>query len=187
MVFEMKSDNFTPILMKLYLTLCCAHTCGLPHFELLNDRRMGWSPIHPSAQGSSSDWVLQWVCRSCGSSTSMQDIPALSAVSCSQCSASAAIVSDRPTGRIARFYFSFQVTVPHDGDSPPPQTPVPPTPALPPNNDPPSEWFSYGPLSDEVSITVRLVASQSWLFCPLISLGLALAESRMGVPPLFHY
>ena len=25
--------------------------------------------------------------------------------------------------------------------------------------------------------------TQSWLFCPLISLGLALAESRLGVPP----
>ena len=27
--------------------------------------------------------------------------------------------------------------------------------------------------------------TQSWLFCPLISHGLALAESRMGVPPCF--
>ena len=50
--------------------LCCAHNCGPPDFEPMDDRRMEWSPIHPSAQGSSSAWVLQWVCRSCGSSTS---------------------------------------------------------------------------------------------------------------------
>ena len=82
--------------------LCCAHICGPPDFEPLNDRRMEWSPIHPSVQGSSSDWVLQWVCRSCGSSTSHQDIPALPAASCPQCSSSAAIVFDRPTGHIVR-------------------------------------------------------------------------------------
>ena len=86
--------------------LCCAHTCGPPDFEPLNDRQMEWSPLHPSAQGSSSDWVLQWVCRSCGSSTSMQDITALPAVSCSQCSTSAAIVFESSTGRIARFLAS---------------------------------------------------------------------------------
>ena len=78
--------------------LCCAHTCGPPDFEPLNDGQMEWSPIHRSAQGSFSDnWVLQWVYRSCGSSASMQDIPALPAVSCSQSSTSAAIVFDRPT------------------------------------------------------------------------------------------
>ena len=48
--------------------LCCPHTCGPPDFEPLDDRRMERPPIHPSAQGSSSAWVLQWVCRSCGSS-----------------------------------------------------------------------------------------------------------------------
>ena len=54
--------------------LCCADICGPPDW-------MEWSPIHPSAQGSSSAWVLQWVCRSC-ESTSMHDIPALPTVSC---------------------------------------------------------------------------------------------------------
>ena len=34
---------------------------GPPDFGPLNDRRMERSPIHPSAQGSSSDWVLQVV------------------------------------------------------------------------------------------------------------------------------
>ena len=131
--------------------LCCAHTCGPPDFELLNDRRMEWSPIHPSAQGSSSDWFLQWVCRFCGSSTSMQDIPALPAVSCSHCSTSAAIVFDRPTGRVARFC-SCQYVVTHDGESLPPQTPVPPVPDLPPDNHPPLDWFSHGPLSRFASL-----------------------------------
>ena len=135
---------------------------------------MEWSPIHPSAQGSSSGLLLRWVCRSFGSSTSMQDIPALPAVSCFECSASAAIVINRPTGRTARFCLSCQFLVP--------------TPAPPPDNDPPSDWFSHGPLR---RFALRLVATpllpalatQSWLFCPLISLGLALAESRMGVLP----
>ena len=55
--------------------LCCAHSCGRPDYEPLDDGRWEWFPI--SAQVSSSVWVLQKVCRSCGSSTSMQDIPAL--------------------------------------------------------------------------------------------------------------
>ena len=137
---------------------------------------------HPPAQGSSSDWVLQWVCRSCGSSTSMQNIPALPPVSCSQCSTSAAIVFDRPTGRIVRFCVSCQLVVPHDGDSLPPRTPVPPAPALPPDNDPPSDWFSHGPSTRFPSLyrwgrgdPTPGSGTQSWLFCPLISLGLALA------------
>ena len=116
--------------------------------------------------------------------------PYFAAVSCPQCSSSTAIVFDRPPGHIARFCVSFQLVVPQDGDSPPPQTPVPPAPALPPDNDPPSDWFSHGP-SDEVSIALRLECgdptppgsgTQSWLFCILISFGLALAESRVGVP-----
>ena len=127
---------------------------------------MEWSPIDPSAQGSSSDWVLQQVCRSCGSSTSMQDIPALPAVSCSLC------------------WSPTMVTVL-------PQTPVPPVPAPPPDNDPPTDWFSHGPLTRFASQcgwargdpTPPGSGTQSWLFCPLISLGLALAESRMGVFP----
>ena len=171
--------------------LCCAHSCGPPDFEPLDDRRMEWSPIHPFAQGSSSAWVPQWVCRSCGSSTSIQDIPALPTVSCPQCSSSAAIVFDRPAGRVVRFCVSCQLVVPHDSVALPPQPPIPPAPALPPNNDPPVDWFSHGPLSSFPSLygwgrgdpTPPGSGTQSWLFCPLISLGLALAESRLGVPP----
>ena len=134
---------------------------------------MEWSPIHPSAQGSSSDWVLQWVCRSCGSSTSMQDVP----------------IFDRPTGRVVRFCVSCQLVVPHDCVSPPPQPPVPPAPAPPCDNEPPADWFSHGALSRFTSLygwgrgdpTPPGSGTQSWLFCPLISHGRALAESRMGV------
>ena len=48
-----------------------------------------------------------------------QDIPALPTVSCPQCSSSAAIVFDRPTGRVVRFCVSCQLVVPHDSVSPP--------------------------------------------------------------------
>ena len=77
------TDNM-PLLPPIF-PLCCSHTCGPPDSEHLNDSRMEWSPIRPPEKGFSTDWVLQWVCRSCGSSTSMQDIPALPAVSCSLC------------------------------------------------------------------------------------------------------
>ena len=131
---------------------------GPTDFEPLNDRRMEWSPIHPSAQGSSSTWVPQWVCRSCGSSTSMEDIPTLPAVSCSQCSTSAVLVFDRPSGRVARFCLSCQHMVPHNGGSPPLHTPTPPepaplvgvqspTPLVPAASDSPVTWFSHGPLA----------------------------------------
>ena len=120
-----------------------------------------------------------------------QKIPDLPTVSCSRCSSSAAIVFDRPTGRFVRFCVSCQLVVPHDSVALPPQPPIPPTPALPPNNDPPVDWFSHGPLSSFPSLcgwgrgdpTPPGSGTQSWLFCPLISLGLALAESRLGVPP----
>ena len=75
--------------------------------------------------------------------------------------------------------------------SPPPQPPVPPAPAPPLDNEQPADWFSHGPLSRFPSLygwgrgdpTPPGSGTQSWLFCPLISLGLALAQSRMGVPP----
>ena len=105
--------------------------------------------------------------------------PALPPVPCSQCSTSAATVFDRPTGLIARFSLSCQHEVPHDGDSLPPQTPVPPAPALP-------------------TTTQQVAGSRTVLwrgFASLYGWGrgnpthpgsgtqLALAESRMGVPP----
>ena len=71
------------------------------------------------------------------------------------------------------------------------QTLVPPVPAPPPGNDPSASWFSHGPLTRFASLcgwgrghpTPPGSGTQSWLFCPSTSLGLAVAESRMGVPP----
>ena len=88
------------------------------------------------------------------------------ALSHSQCSTSAAIVFDRPTGRTARFCLSCQLFIPHGGDSPSPQTPVPPTPAPPPDNDPPSDWF-FARSTDEIRFALRSINF----------------IGRMGVPP----
>ena len=61
---------------------------------------------------------------------------------------------------------------------------VPHAHASPPNNNLQSDWF-FARSSFQISISLWLggVGTQSWLFYPLISLGLALAESRLGVPP----
>ena len=63
--------------------LCCTRVGGLPDFEPLDDRRMEWSPLHPFSSPDATSWVPQWVCRSCGASTSLLDIPPLDAASCS--------------------------------------------------------------------------------------------------------
>ena len=107
-------------------------------------------------------------------------------VSFPQCSSSAAVVFDRPTGRVVRFFVSCQLVVPHDSVSPPPQPPVPPAPVPPPDNEPLADWLSHGPLSRFPSLygwgrgdpTPPGSGTQSWLSCLLISLGLALAGSR---------
>ena len=141
--------------------LCCAHTCGSPDFEPLNDRRMEWSPIHPPA-------VCPRPCRTF--------------LPCPQ----SHVLSVPPL----RFCLSCQLMVPHNGDSPLPQTPIPLAPGPPPDNDP-SDWFSHGPLTRFASLHGWRrgdpgppgSGTKSWLSCALISLGLAFAESRMGVPP----
>ena len=96
--FPSKSTHPLPILhstLSVSLTTChillpfspsVAHICGPPDFEPLHGPPNGMVSHSPICPRFSSDWVLQWVCRSCGSSTSMQDIPALPAVSCPECS-----------------------------------------------------------------------------------------------------
>ena len=42
---------------------------------------------------------------------------------------------------------SCQLVVPHDSVAPPFQPPIPPTLVPPPDNEPPADWFSHGPLS----------------------------------------
>ena len=83
--------------------LCCFRTGGPPDFAPVDDRRMEWSPLQPTAQGRSSEWTPQWICRSCGCSSSMDDIPTMDIVSCPTCSSAPGVVFDRPTGRAVRF------------------------------------------------------------------------------------
>ena len=74
----------------------------------------------------------------------------------------------------------------------PPLTPVPPVVPLPSPNDDPVDRFSHALCQGSRHSMGGSVATplspgsgtQSWLFCPPISLGLAVAESRMGVPSL---
>ena len=82
--------------------------------------------------------------------------------------------------------------LPHVDFDPPPlphdSSPAPQPPATPHQT---RNWFTHGPLSrfsplygwGSAPPTPPGSGSQSWLFCPLISLGLALAESQLGVPP----
>ena len=145
---------------------------------------MEWSLLHPSTQGATS-WVPQWVCRSCGASTSLLDIPPLDAASCYLCSTSSAIVFDRPSGRAVRFCVPCLRVVPHDSSVANRVVSSPPSSADPP------DWFLHGPLSCFDSLygwgssrpSPPGSGTQSWLFCPLISLGLAVAESNRGIPP----
>ena len=179
--------------------LCCFRTGGPPDFAPVDDRRMEWSPLQPTAQGRSSEWTPQWICRSCGCSTSMDDIPTMDMVSCPTCSSAPGVVFDRPTGRAVRFCVPCRREVnlsspshpplPHDPPPPPhDSSPAPQPSATPP---PTRNWFTHGPLSrfsplygwGSAPPTPPGSGSQSWLFCPLISLGLALAESQLGVPP----
>ena len=126
-------------LLHLQSTLSVAlASVALPEFEPLDDRRMEWSPLHPSTDGATS-WVPQWVCRSCGASTSLLDIPLLDAASCSVCST--AIVFDRPSGRAVRFCVPCQRVVSHDSSV------ANPVASSPPSSVDPPDWFSHGPLS----------------------------------------
>ena len=131
-------DDFPPS-PQIY-PLCCTRVGGPPEFEPLDDRRMEWSPKHPCTHGATS-WVPQWICRSCGASTSLLDIPPLDAASCSLCSTSSAVVFDRPSGRTVRFCVPCQRVVPHDSSV------VNTVVSSPPSSVDPPDWFSHGPLS----------------------------------------
>ena len=131
----------------------------------------------------------------------MDDIPTMDMVSCPTCSSAPGVVFDRPTGRAVRFCVPCRREVnlsspshpslPHDFDPPPlphDSSPAPQPSATPP---PTRNWFTHGPLSTFSPLyewgsappTNPGSGSQSWLFCPLISLWLALSESQLGVPP----
>ena len=140
---------------------------------------MEWSPIHPFAQGSSSAWVPQWVCRSYGSSASIQDIPDLPTVSCSRCSSSAAVVFQQAHWTRCSFLRLLLTRCPSRQCRPPTST----------SHTGASSSTQQILLIGSCTVLFPIFhpspgsGTQSWLFCPLISLGLALAESRLGVPP----
>ena len=128
---------------------------------------VGWSVLQFAHQKQVSPPIrfLQWVCRSCGSSTSMQDILAS-----------------------PRFHVLF--VGPNDGGSPSSNSCS--TGACSSTRQK-TDWFSHGPLTRFASLcgwargdpTTPCNATQSCLalHCPSISLGFALAETRMGVFP----
>ena len=175
---------------------CCFRTSGPPDFAPVDDHKMERSPLQPTAQGEVlSRWTPQWICRSCGCSTSMDDIPTMDMVSCPSCSAPG-VVFNRPTGGAVRFCVPCRREVnlsspshpplPHD----PPPLPHDSSPAPQPSATPPPtrDWFTHGPLSRFSPLygwgsalpTPPGSGSQSWLFCPLISLGLPLQNPNSG-------
>ena len=173
------------------ISLCCAQSCGSPDCETLGGPPHGmvsYSPVCPRLVCL----VLQWVCHSCGSSITVRDIPALPTVSCPQCSSSVAIVFDKPTGRVVRFCVSCQLVVP-SRQCRPATSASHSTGACSSTQQWSSCWLVLARSSFQVSISLRLGtwwphSSRVWhsilaLFCLLISLGLALAESRLGVLP----
>ena len=153
--------------------LCCFRTGGPPDFAPVDDRRMEWSPLQPTAQGRSSEWTPQWICCSCGCSTSMDDIPTVDVVSCPTCSSAPGVVFDRPTGRAVRFCVPCRREVnsspshpplPHDQPPPPhDSSPAPQPSATPP---PARNWFTHVPSADQPIVRMGISPSHAagkWL------------------------
>ena len=126
---------------------------------------MEWSPIEPSSRGGS--WVSQWVCRSCSRTLQESDIPPFGAVSCHSCQGPSGVIFDAISGALQHFCFAcWQPVV--GGLRP---------------------WFSQGPLRVFGSLygwgdsppSPPGVGTQSWFFCPLISIALGAVELSRGV------
>ena len=124
---------------------------------------MEWSPIQPDASGSSAPWTFQWVCLTCSRTFNVNDVPPMPEATCPGCQQNAGAVVDVATGNVRRVCTSCNrvVTVPD---------------AVEERRD----WFSSGPLTrlgplygwGSSSPSLPGEGPQSWLFCPLISLGL---------------
>ena len=118
----------------------------------------------------------QWICRSCGRNITLSDVPSLQPGQCDACSSPLGLVVDAHSGHATRCCTSC------------PRAAVPC--AEQPVEDVPS-WFSLGALSGfgaffgwgSGPLTVLGSGTQSWMFCPLISLGLERAEVLRGVVP----
>ena len=148
--------------------LCCPRSGPPPDFEESADRRMEWSP-----QQLSNHWDPQWLCLRCGRSMELSQIPQRPDIVCSQCGVHC------PTMIMDCRERSRWMWCPHcqRREEISHVQPVPPT------------WFSHGPLTTlgrlyawgDSPILPPGAGSQSWLFCPLISLGLVHAERARSV------
>ena len=116
-------------LPPLVFPVCCHRIGGPPDFVPMEDRRMEWSPIHPSSSGSSSSWTYQWLCLSCSRTFRVEDVPPLPEASCPECQRNSGAVLDVTTGDVRRVCTFCDRVVS-----------VPDPPVLSP------DWFSSGPL-----------------------------------------
>ena len=116
----------------------------------------------------------QWLCLSCSRTFRVEDVPPLPEASCPEWQRNSGAVLDVTTGDVRRecTLCGRVVSVP---DSPVPS----------------SDWFSSGPLCqlsplygwDSPTLSQPGEGTQSWLFCPLISLVLLVVETRFAVLP----
>ena len=145
--------------------LCCNRLGGTPDFVPLDDRRMEWSPMDPSASGSISIWIGQWICRSCSRSLRVTDLPPLPPVECPDCQHVADSVFDVVSADVSSVWMNCRRGVPCPSIA---ATDVP----LPHVVD----CFTSGGMSRLCPLYGWNTSSlsrpgESWLFCPLISLG----------------
>ena len=134
----------------------CYHRRDLHLTLLLSDRGMEWSPVRDPSSGV---WAPQ-----CFRTVDSSILPGCSVNPCSQCAEAPHLVVECAVD--ARWMWCFQCQRRQN-------------------------WFTHGPLAGLGSlcwwasppVTQPGKGSQSWLFCPLISLGLLAAERTRGVPP----
>ena len=147
--------------------LCCCRVGPPPQFEPNVDRRMEWSPVW---QQSTMAWDLQWICVSCSRTVPAGDIPSCPQVPCRVGSDPSHMVVDFQSNERWNWCTRCQTRVPQEVRR---------------------TWFSHGPLASlgplygwgEHPITVPGQGPQSWMFCPIISLALAVVERARGVTP----
>ena len=76
--------------------LCCNRLSGPPDFSPLENRRMEWSPVHPEV--GHDEWIMQWICRSCGRNITLSDVPSFQPGQCVACSTPLGLVVDAHSG-----------------------------------------------------------------------------------------
>ena len=125
---------------------------------------MEWSPV---GDPSSGVWAPQWICVQCSRTVDSPILPGCSVNPCSQCAEVPHLVVDCAVD--ARWMWCFQCQRRQDF--------LPQSVTMESTPDP--SWFSHGLLASLGSlygwgsppVTQPGTGSQSWLFCPLISLG----------------